>query len=154
MNCFRSVNVLGIMLIALITSCSGMDKNSSKGDTFVQDIIAQDLELVGPEADKLWHGRINGDEVSFFRSKEDNKFKDVVVVTQDGLPYMYRSIEYCDSDGDSNLDIINIKMYHDGKGWNDIEITNKNAAVLNHATIKYKELLRDIKSRHLSQLDY
>jgi hypothetical protein len=154
MNCFRPVNVLGIMLIALITSCSGMDKNSSKGDTFVQDIIALDLELVGPEADKIWHGKINGDEVSFFRSKEDNKFKDVVVVTQDGLPYNYRSIEYCDSDGDSNLDIINIKMYHDGKGWNDIEITHKNSAVLNHATIKYKELLKDIRSRRLSQLDY
>lgn len=154
MNCLRSVNVLGIMLIALVTSCSGMDKNSSKGDSFVRDIIGQDLKLVGSEADKLWHGRINGDEVSFFRSKEDNKFKDVVVVTQDGLPYRYRNIEYCDSDGDSNLDIINIKMYHDGKGWNDIEITNKDIAVLNHATIKYKELLKDIRSRRLRQLNY
>ncbi len=131
-----------------------MDKNSSKGDSFVQDIIGQDLKLVGPEADKLWHGKINGDEVSYFRSKEDNKFKDVVVVTQDGLPDIYRSIEYCDSDGDRNLDIINIKMYHEGKGWNDIEITSKNVTVLDHATIKYKELLKKIKSRRLSQLDY
>jgi len=103
MNCLRSVNVLGIILIILITSCNGLDKNSSKGDSFVQDIIGQDLKLVGPEADKLWHGKINGDEVSYFRSKEDNKFKDVVVVTQDGLPDIYRSIEYCDSDGDRNF---------------------------------------------------
>ena len=154
MNCFRSVNVLGIMLIALITSCSGMDKNSSKGDTFLQGIIGQNLILVEPEADKLWHVKINGDEVTYFRSKEDKIFKDVIVVTQDGLPATYRRIEYCDSDGDRTLDIIKIKMYHENKGWNDIEITSKNVTVLEHATMKYENYLKHITSSRLSQLNY
>jgi hypothetical protein len=128
-------------------------KSAGEGG-LMQNFISQDVELVEPVDNKLWEGDIEGKRVTYFRSKENNKFKSVVVVTQDNLPDNFRSVEYCDSDGDWNLDLIKIKMYSESQGWKDIKITNGSVNTLNHAKSEYNNLLEQIVDKRLKQIDF
>jgi hypothetical protein len=145
--------LLGGMLISIM-GCGGTDMQSSDNGAFIQNIIGHQLELPKYSSNKLWEGEIEGKQVSFFRSKSQNIFKNVVVVTQDDLPDNFRSIEYHDHDGDRDLDLINIKRYSEGDGWNDLKITGKNVNTLRHANEKYNELLNKIIALRLKELDF
>jgi hypothetical protein len=152
---FKSVQalLLGGMLISIM-GCGGTDIQSSEKGAFIQNIIGQELELAKYSSNKLWEGEIEGKQISYFRSKTQNSFNNIVVVTQDGLPDHFRSIEYYDNDGDKNLDLINIKRYREGEGWNDVKITAKNANTLRHANTKYNKLLNKIKDLRLDELEF
>ena len=145
--------LLGGILIGIM-GCGGTDIQSSENGAFIQNIIGQELELAKYSSFKLWEGEIEGKQIAYFRSKAQNKFNNIVVVTQDDLPDNFRSIEYYDNDGDQSLDLINIKMYREGDGWNDVKITDKNVNTLRHANTKYNELLNKITALRLEELEF
>jgi len=145
--------LLGGILI-IIMGCASPDIQPSAKGTFIQNIIGQQPELSKDPSNKLWEGEIEGKQVTYFRPKAQKHFKDIVVVTQDDLPDNFRSIEYHDNDGDRNLDLINIKMYRAGDGWNDVRITDRNANTLQHANTKYNELMNTIIERRLQEIEF
>ena len=147
------VLLLGGLLISIM-GCGGTDIQSSENGAFIQNIIGQKLELAKYSSYKLWEGEIEGKQIAFFRSKTQNRFKNIVVVTQDDLPDNFRSTEYYDYDGDQSLDLINIKMYREGDGWNDVKITDKNVNTLRHANTRYNELLNKIIAMQLEELEF
>jgi hypothetical protein len=134
--------------------CGGTDVQSSDNGAFIQNMIGQELEVAKYSSNKLWEGEIEGKQVAYFRSITQDIFKNVVVVTQDDLPDNFRSFEYYDNDGDRNLDLINIKRYREGDGWNDFKITDKNANTLQHANTKYNELLNKIIDLQSKEIDF
>lgn len=141
-------------IIISIMGCSGTNIQPSENGEFIQNIIGQELEISKYSSNKLWEGEIEGKRVAYFRSQELNRLKNIVVVTKDDLPDNFRSIEYYDNDADRSLDLINIKTYREGDGWNDVKITAKNVNTLQHANTKYNELLNKIIDLHLNELEF
>jgi hypothetical protein len=148
----KAVSGLGLLLM-LMLGCSGSGMKSADG-VFMENMIPQKFELIEPHAIKLWEGDIEGKRVAYFRSKEDSTFRNVVVVTHDDLPDNFRSIQYCDSDGDRSLDLVKIKMYREGEGWKDIRITNRSMNTLDHANGAYHDLLEKIAVMRLKHIDF
>jgi len=107
------------------------------GFCLLNNLINTPLEFVDDASQKLWEGEISGKRVTYFRTSDNSSFKDVVVVTQDRLPRSYRSMEYCDDDGDNSLDKVNIRIYKQGEGWSDIVISSSTQSTLGHANIQY-----------------
>lgn len=145
--------LLGGMVISSI-GCNSTGIQTSDSGSFIQTIIGQKLDLSESSSNKLWEGKIEGKQVAYFRSETGDSFKDIVVVTQDRLPNHFRSIEYYDNDGDLDLDLINIRRYREGHGWNDLTITAKNEHTLQHANAQYNELMKKIVALRLKEGKY
>ena len=137
-------SVLSFFSAVLILSCSGADTRTAKSSSVVRNLINTPLEFVVHASQKLWEGEIDGKWVTYFRTVDSVGSKDVVVVTQDQLPNSYRSMEYCDDEGDNNLDQVNIRMYKQGEGWSDIIIGSSTRSILSHANVQYNELIGEI----------
>ena len=137
-------SVLSCFSVVLILSCSGADTRTAKSSSVVRNLINTPLEFVDHASQKLWEGDIGGKWVTYFRTVDITSSKDVVVVTQDQLPNSYRSMEYCDDDGDNDLDQVNIRMYKQGEGWSDIVISSSTRSTLSHANMQYNDLLGEI----------
>jgi len=145
-------SVLTYFSAVLILSCSGVDTRSAKSSSVVRNLINTPLEFIDNSSQKLWEGEIGGKWVTYFRSLDIVSPKDVVVVTHDQLPNSYRSMEYCDDDGDNNLDQVNIRMYKQGAGWSDIIIGSSTRSTLSHANVQYNELLEKINYKRRGYL--
>ncbi len=145
-------SILTCFSAVLILSCSGADTRSARSSLVVRNLINTPLEFVDHSSQKLWEGKISGKWVSYFRTVDIVSSKDVVVVTHDQLPKSYRSIEYCDDDGDNNLDKVNIRMYKQGEGWSDIVISSSTRSTLSHANMQYNDLLGEINYKRRGYL--
>jgi hypothetical protein len=137
-------SVLFCFSAVLILSCSGANTRTAQSTSVVRNLINTPLEFVDNSSQKLWEGEIGGKWVTYFRTVNIVSSKDVVVVTHDQLPHSYRSMEYCDDDGDNNLDQVNIRMYKQGAGWSDIIIGSSTRSTLSHANVQYNELIGKI----------
>jgi hypothetical protein len=135
-------------------SCSGADTRTAKSTTVVLNLINTPLEFVDNASQKLWEGEIGGKWVTYFRTVGIVSSKDVVVVTHDQLPNSYRSMEYCDDDGDSDLDHVIIRMYKQGVGWSDIIIGSSTRSTLSYANAQYKELIGKINYKRSGYLSF
>ena len=144
-------SVLISFLAVLILSCSGADTRTAKSVTVIHNLINTPLEFVDDTSQKLWEGEIGGKWVTYFRTVDSFSSKDVVV-TQDQLPDSYRSMEYCDDDGDNSLDQVNIRLYKQGKGWSDVIISSTNKSNLNHANVQYNRLIEEIHYKRTGYL--
>jgi len=150
-NKVARILILGTIFIVVI-GCAGMD--TSEHRTFIQNIIGRNPELSGESSRKLWEGEIEGQRVSYFRSRGQKNFASIIVVTQDHLPDNYRSIEYHDNNGDRNLDLINVKRYSSGDGWDDVTIADGDTHALKHANTQYNELLNKIIDLRMQEIEF
>lgn len=147
-------SVLSFFSAVLILSCSGADTRTARSSSVVRNLINTPLEFVDHTSQKLWEGEIGGKWVTYFRTGDIDSSKDVVVVTRDQLPEAYISMEYCDNDGDKNLDQVNIRMYKQGEGWSDIFIGSSTRATLSHANVQYNELMGKINYKISGYLSF
>ena len=147
-------SVLFCFSAVLILSCSGADTRTARSSSVVRNLINTPLEFVDHTSQKLWEGEIGGKWVTYFRTGDIDSSKDVVVVTRDQLPDSYISMEYCDNDGDKNLDQVNIRMYKQGEGWSDIFIGSSTRSTLSHANVQYNELMGKINYKRSGYLSF
>lgn len=135
-----------IMLLAVnITGCVSAQEKMSGSHAVKHNIVIPPLKFSTPEDKKQWEGEINGKLVAYFRLVRERGIIHIVVSTQDNLPEYFKRIEYFDSGGDGNLDLMSMKIYEKEKGWRDIGITKDNKYGLAYADSQYKELLEKIK---------
>jgi hypothetical protein len=150
----RAVLKTGLIcfLTVLVLSCTGVDTKSARSATIIHNLINTPLEFVNETSQKLWEGEIGGKWVTYFKTVDNFIFKDVVVVTKDMLPESYRSMEYCDDNGDSIVDKVNIRMYEQENGWSNVTINSDNKSILNHANVQYNKLIGEINFKRRGYL--
>ena len=124
-----------------------------RDSNFINSIINRP-EDTDPSVKKLWEGKIGGAEVSYFRSRFSNDLKNIIVVTKDRLPETYKRVSYCDLNGDSELDFMDISMFDRSAGWRNVRISKRNPHAISLANGTYRRLLEEISMRRLSRLDF
>ena len=144
---------LPFLLVVLLSACSAENYSTRLNSNFIQNITGRSA-VAEPPANKLWEGDIDGAQVSYFRSRSDGGFKNVVVVTRDRLPSTFRKVDYYDINGDSELDFMDIRMFSQSAGWSDVRISKRNPHAISLANGTYRKLLEKISGKRLSRLDF
>lgn len=145
------VSVLSFAVLA--AGCSGVTAHNQTNG-FAKSIIGQPDKLDETPSTKLWEGEIGGKAVAYYRSKENGGFSDIIIVTEDALPKAYRSIRYCDRDSDRNVDLIDITIYRQGTGWNDVRIGGESVTTLKQANPTFHQLMDGIQKDRARQIDF
>jgi hypothetical protein len=144
---------LPFLIAFLLSACSISDPSALRDSSFISSIMNQSREI-DSSANKLWEGTIDGARVSYFRSGGRNEFRNIVVVTRDHLPETYKRVSYCDINGDSELDFMDISMFDNSAGWRNVRISKRNPHAISLANGTYRRLLEEISMRRLSRLDF
>ena len=136
-----------ILFVSLFAGCVSVQDRGNELPAATHNINIPAMRLVVPDNTKLWEGDINGRAVAHFRIETERDISDVIVSTRDALPEYFKRIEYLDSGGDGNLDMVRMDIYEKAKGWRHIGITKDNEYGLGYADSQYRKLREEIKKQ-------
>ncbi len=142
----RAGRSLIIVFISLFAGCVSVQEHREDVPRAAHNIKIPPMNAVAAEDQKLWEGEINGRSVVHYRREKAMGIDDVIVSTQDDLPEYFKRIEYLDTGGDGNLDLMRMEVYEKAKGWRHIGITKDNEYGLGYADSEYKKLREEIQA--------